>query len=169
MELQPYVDDLREQLLAAASGAGDDANDAALRMTHAMDAATRLVLLEVLTVAADEISVDLAPGSVEVRLKGRDPQFVVTGDLESAASAGSPPVPESAPTGVSSDDDGASARVTLRLPEHLKSRIEHAAGRESLSVNAWLVRALTAATSSPAASSPPPPPSAGQSYRGWVR
>ena len=40
------------------------------------------------------------------------------------------------------DDEGGTARLTLRMPERLKSRVEEAAGREGISTNAWLVRAF---------------------------
>lgn len=66
--------------------------------------------------------------------------------------------------------DGTTSRVTLRLPEQLKARIEEAAARDGLSVNAWLVRAL-AASLEPGDErrtrrrSPP----GSQRYTGWVR
>jgi len=41
-----------------------------------------------------------------------------------------------------------SARISLRLPESLKSTVERAAEREGISVNAWLVRAIARATES---------------------
>jgi hypothetical protein len=47
------------------------------------------------------------------------------------------------------EDDG-TARVTLRLPESIKARTEEAAGRASISVNSWLVRAVTRALDEPA-------------------
>ena len=37
------------------------------------------------------------------------------------------------------------ARINLRMPDHLKSRIDRAAAGQGLSVNAWLVRAAAAA------------------------
>ena len=39
-------------------------------------------------------------------------------------------------------DEAFSARITLRLPESLKVRIEAAAARDGASVNTWLVQAL---------------------------
>ena len=36
------------------------------------------------------------------------------------------------------------SRINLRLPDGLKARVEEAAEREGLSVNAWLVRAASA-------------------------
>ena len=46
-------------------------------------------------------------------------------------------------------DDGLTARITLRLPENLKATIKLVAGREGMSINTWLVRALARAVSTP--------------------
>src|ERR1700687_1102496 len=78
MDLSGYVDSLRHQLLVAAEAGGEDARALAERLVGPLDSATRLVLLEAMSAAADEITRDLAPGSVEVRLRGQTPSFVVT-------------------------------------------------------------------------------------------
>jgi hypothetical protein len=78
MDLTPYIDNLRRELAVAAEAGGEDARALAERLTAALESAARLALLEALSAAADEITTDLAPGSVEVRLRGRDPGFVVT-------------------------------------------------------------------------------------------
>lgn len=163
MELQPYVDAVREQLVTAAANSGDESRLAAERMTATIDAALRLALLEAITAAADEITLDLAPGSVEVRLRGRDPEFAVTTDSPGPYPQMTPPTirPE-----VDSDDSG-TARITLRLSESLKARVEQAAGREDLSVNAWLIRALSAATDLDSLPTRPLA-SPGRSFTGWV-
>ncbi|MEJ2887022.1 hypothetical protein [Actinomycetospora aeridis] len=141
MQLNVYVDRLREEFAAAAEAAGDDVRDVAERLVSPLDAATRLVLLEALAAATEEITLDLAPGSVHLRLRGRDPDFVVTpATAQPAPHAPTPAEPEShAPL------DGPSARVNFRPPESLKARVEEAAARDGLSVNTWLVRAATAA------------------------
>jgi hypothetical protein len=146
MELHGYVDELQRQLVAAAEAAGDEAGALAERLVLPLDAATRLVLLEALTEAADTITRDLAPGSVHVRLRGREADFVVT----------PPPVPQAhvaadhTPPAVEPDHaDGPSARINFRPPESLKVRIEEAAARAGVSVNAWLVRTTTAALEQP--------------------
>ena len=173
MDLSPYVDELRHQLLVAAEAGGDDAAELARRLLAPLEASTRLILLDALSTAADEITTELAPGSVDVRLRGRDPEFVVTTVVDRATSATStsesPPV--DAVTSVTEADDGATSRVTLRLPEVLKLRIDEAAGRSGLSVNAWLVRTLTA-TVDPAVHQTPAPrgdPMGGQRFTGWAR
>ena len=77
MDLAPYVSDLRSQLAAAAETGGPEARDLAERLTATLESAFRLALLDALSVATAEITQELAPGSVELRLRGRDPEFVV--------------------------------------------------------------------------------------------
>ena len=97
MDLAPYVESLRRELVAAAGAGGDDARALAERRTGALDAATRLALLEALSDAAAVITSDLAPGSVDVRLRGRDPDFVVTPPPAAGA--------DGADDGAAEDDD----------------------------------------------------------------
>lgn len=175
MDLTPYITTLRQQLAAAADAGGDDARVLAERLTAPLESAVRLALLDTLSAAADEITRDLAPGSVELRLRGREPAFVVTPPPpEVSYEAPATVAPSVAPDG----DEGATARINFRLGEHLKGRIEDAAGQAGLSVNAWLVRAAAAALddSGPRRSeqrgqdSPGPMPwLGGQRYTGWVR
>ena len=77
MDLSTYVDTLRHELAVAARSAGPDAEATGRRLTAPLESATRLVLQEAVSDAAQEISRDLAPGSVDVRLRGRDLGFVV--------------------------------------------------------------------------------------------
>ena len=136
MDLQPYVDAVRHELNVAAAAGGADAQALADRLTAPLESSIRLALLEALSEAAEQITRELAPASVEVRLRGRDPDFTV--DTGAAAE------PEVITPSVD-DDDGGTWRVTLRLPEQLRPRVDTAARGEGLSVNAWLVRAVTAA------------------------
>jgi hypothetical protein len=168
MNLNQYTDTLREQLAIAAEAGGDEARALADRLTAALESAARLVLLEALSAAADEITREMAPGVVEVRLRGSDPEFVVTpapaeGGFEARpANMASP----SAQTG--EGDDGNTARLNLRLPEGLKLRIEEAASNEGLSLNAWLVRAATSALTT-AQHPSRRNQSGGERYTGWLR
>jgi hypothetical protein len=169
MELEPYVSSLRQELAVAAAAGGDDAQALAERLTGPLEAAARLTLLEALSAAADEITRDLAPGSVHLRLRGREPSFVVTPALAEPAAepepapAGLPPAPPDA-------DDAAMTRINFRLGETLKGRIEVAAEQAGLSVNGWLVRAAAAALES---GGPPRAdrraPRGAQRLSGWVR
>jgi hypothetical protein len=151
MNLSGYVETLRQQLAVAAAAGGDEAQALAERLTAPLDSATRLVLLDALSAAAGEITRDMAPGSVDLRLRDREPSFVVTlpppAEPETAAPEPEPAPRETAAAQAQAPDDGDAAmvRINLRLPEHLKSRVEEAAGQAGLSVNSWLVRAATTA------------------------
>jgi hypothetical protein len=172
MELEPYIATLRQEFALAAEAAGGEAMAVAERLVIPLESSVRLALLEALSAAADEITCDLAPGSVHVRLQGREPQFVVTpAPAESFAEPG--PVPTSAALPPAPEgDDGAIARINLRLAEHLKNRIEQAADRSGLSVNGWLVRAAAAALeadAAPGSAAPRRAATGGQHFTGWVR
>jgi hypothetical protein len=149
MDLRPYVESIHQQLADAAETGGDDARALAERLAAPLDAAIRLALQDALGAAAEEITRELAPGSVELRIRGRNPEFVVSLPPAEQAPDDSPePVYERAATaGIdgSSDDEGGTSRINLRLPDHLKTRVEQAANSEGLSANTWLVRAASAA------------------------
>ncbi|WP_328332788.1 MULTISPECIES: hypothetical protein [unclassified Streptomyces] len=177
MDLTPYVDNLRRELAVAAEAGGEEARELAERLTAPLESATRLTMLNVLSAAMGEVTRELAPGSVDVRLRGLDPDFVVTrpaGD-EAYEGSGGPaePLKAPAPAPVDGDDGGGTARVNLRLPAHLKARAEEAASREGLSANAWLVRAVSAAVDGGAPSRTAEKTrtarTVGQSFTGWVR
>lgn len=151
MDLTSYVDFLGRELATAAEAGGEEARALAERLAGPVESAVRLTLLEALSAAADEITRDLAPGSVEVRLRGRDPNFVVTSPPPEPTYATATPEPEPVPdAGTAGTDDTATARINFRLPEHLKASIEEAAAKEGRSVNAWLSRVASAALRQPA-------------------
>ncbi|WP_418275891.1 histidine kinase [Isoptericola jiangsuensis] len=171
MDLTRYVAELQQQLATAAAAGGDDARELAGRLTGPLDAAARLALLGALSDAAGEISAELAPGSVDVRLRQGSPEFVVTTAPAPDPDLGSnPPPTEAAPA--PTEAEGSTTRTTLRLPDHLKTQVETAAARDGVSVNTWLVRAVARAleqgTGRPAA--PPRPDTRGSGrVTGWVR
>lgn len=178
MDITRYVDDLQNRLALAAEAGGDDARELAQRLAAPLDAAVRLVLLEALSSAAGEISAELAPGSVDVRLRGGEPEFVVAlpqaarpADIPAAVAPAAPALPAQA--ALPDGDEGGTTRTTLRLPDHLKARVETAAARDGVSVNTWLVRAVAAALepSSAAPAAPARPDQRGTTSRhtGWVR
>jgi HicB family len=155
MELQPYLDSLRRDLTAAAAPGGDDVARAADLLGGSLEASARMCLLEALSDAAAEITTKLDNTSVEVRLRGREAQFVVTNQVEPPPAAQPGPASAAPPT---IDESGDIARLTLRLPEGLKDAVERAAAAESISVNAWLVRAITMVLTGPPGFPPPYPP-----------
>lgn len=133
MDTAKFVDKLERDLASVAALGGDEVAEAAARLSQALRSSAGLRLMEILGEAALEISAQLPEGHVEVRLAGPDPQLVYVGSA--------PAEPAAAPA-----DDGLTARITLRLPESLKRELEAAAAREGVSLNAWLVRALSRST-----------------------
>jgi hypothetical protein len=154
MDLTPYLEALRADLTAAAAPGGPETARAADLLGHSLEASARLALLEALSDAAAEITTRLHDASVEVRLRGREADLVVSHTPAEPATPAADPSPAFL-------DGGDLTRLTLRMPESLKTHVEQTAAAEGISVNAWLVRAVAAAVSRPAG--PPPPPSHGGS------
>ncbi len=148
MDLTPYVENLRHDLAAAAEAGGPEARAAAERLALALDPAVRLALMEALSQAAAEITSELPAGSVDVRLRGREPQIVVDVPSGPPLEAPTGPTHRGAPAEEPSeaDDSGDVARITLRLPESVKFRAEELATRGGHSLNSWIVNAVRAAT-----------------------
>ena len=171
MELEPYVDKLGEQLAVAASAGGEEALSLAQRLTAALESAVRLTLLDALSAAAAEITSELAPGSVELRLRGSEPEFVVTVPPAETVGEQTDGQELAGEWATSAAGEGGIARINLRLPDQLKSRVEQSADREGLSTNAWLVRAVATAVGGgqPAAQREQRTARAGQRYTGWGR
>lgn len=135
MELSLYVAALQAQLTAISGAAGADTRQAAEALAAALEPALRLTLIDLLAVAAEDLTAGLPAGmSVDLRLRAGEPELVVGAEPDSASSA--PPA-------------GDAARMTLRVPESLKFRLEQAAAGEGVSVNTWLVRALARALDTP--------------------
>jgi hypothetical protein len=129
LQLSNHIEALLADL-AAAGELGDDAvAQAAQRLSDALRASAHLRLLDLLSEATLEISGQLPSGHVEIRLAGQEPSLVYVEERETAAEP-------------ATQDDGMTARITLRLPEALKFAIDAAAAREGLSANTWLVREL---------------------------
>jgi hypothetical protein len=171
MDLTPFVEQLRRDLITAADAGGEDARALAERLTAPLESSVRLALLSALSQAAEEITAQLAPGAVDVRLRGSDLGFAVTTPPTEppAGPASDAPAPEAPAVDL---DEGGTLRITLRLPEQLKSRVDEAAARLGVSVNTWLVRAVATAMD------PQPRPSSesrrgrwsgGSQYTGWAR
>ena len=166
MNLNLYIDTLRQHLAIAAEVGSEESRAIAERLTAPLETATRLVLLEALSAAADEITREMAPSAVEVRLRSGDPEFVVTlAPTDNAFEVMPSMAPPVVPT--AEGEEGGTARLNLRLPESLKLRIDEASRSEGLSLNAWLVRAAAAALG------PDQVPrrrhaTGGEHYTGWV-
>ena len=144
MDITPYVESLRHDLAAAAEAGGPEVKAAAERLTLALDPAMRLALMDALSQAAAEITSELPAGSVDVRLRGREPELVV--DIPAMPLAPPPPPPAAPAAQEEDDEDGAVARITLRIPESLKTKAEELAARNGHSLNTWLVTTIRNAT-----------------------
>lgn len=184
MDLRLYVENIHHQLAVAAEAHGDEARALAERLIPPLDATIRLTLQDVLAAAAEEITCELAPGSVDLRLRAHGPEFVVTpppvdpsvddlseADAERTPKGGAVSARGVAPAASVDADEGGMSRINLRMPDHLKARIEQAADREGLSVNAWLVRAAGAALerAGPGRRREQRAPRGAQRYSGWAR
>ncbi|HEV7653612.1 MAG TPA: hypothetical protein VGP36_02595 [Mycobacteriales bacterium] len=139
MDLTPYVESLRRDLMAAAAAGTEETRRTAEILAAAMEPAARLAILDALSTATADVTAALTGVTVEVRLHGREPRISVD-TME--AEPDDVPADPAAPT---ADESDGTARVTLRLPESIKARTEEAANRAGISVNSWLVRAVTRA------------------------
>ena len=129
MQLQRFIDSLKADLSAVAE-LGDDATaDAASRLVVSLQASFGMRLLDALSEAALELTEKLPNGHIEVRLTGPDPELIYVSEEPEAT--------------VTAAEEGLTARITLRLPEALKASVEVAASRDGVSVNTWIVRALS--------------------------
>jgi HicB-like protein involved in pilus formation len=131
--MEIHIEGIREDLQAAAAALGDEKLAAAFgRLADTAEPAMRLRIIDLLSEVALRLNVQLEYGHVEVRLAGREPELVY---VDEPVAADEPPAP----------GDDLSARITLRLPDSLKTGLEGAAAREGISTNAWIVRALARA------------------------
>jgi hypothetical protein len=154
MDITPYVEGLRHDLTVAAQAGGDDARAVAERLLLALDPAVRLTVMDALSQAAAEITSELPAGSVDVRLKGREPEFVVdvpTMPLQAATGPATPAPPtppgrEQPPEPDEVEEDDSVARITLRIPESVKYKAEELAAKSGHSLNGWLVNVIRSAT-----------------------
>jgi len=145
MDLTEYTETLRRELGSVTRFGGEEFARTAEMLADALDSSVRLTLLEVLSAAAAEITTRLDGTVIDVRLSGSEPEFVVTtGPDEPDESAVADP-------GEASDD---MTRITLRLSGPLKAKVDAAATAAGVSVNAWLVRAISRALD-PAPGRPP--------------
>lgn len=135
MNVTGQVDRLRADLAAAAAAGTDETRRVATLLATALEPAVRLALLEMLSDAAAEVTAALDGPTVDVRMHGSEPRIVVT----------TPPEGPEPPAVATADDAEGTARLTLRMPESVKARLEETAARDGLSVNTWLVRAVVRA------------------------
>jgi hypothetical protein len=166
MELSPYLDGLRRDLVAAAAPAGAEVAQAAELLGGSLESSARLCLLEALSDAAAEITSKLTRATVDVQLRGREAQLVVTEREPVTEARPGPTAPQQEAGSAEPPDSGDLVRMTLRLPESLKEAVERAAAAEAISVNAWLVRILSQVLSGAGPTPPQSPPPTGRGRLG---
>jgi hypothetical protein len=128
MQLEPHVESLRVELERLAGIGDEDVAAAAQRLSEALGPTLSLRLLGLLSEAALEVSSQLPAGHVELRLAGQEPSLVFVADEAPAQPAGA--------------EDELTARITLRLPDSLKTALEGAASQDGVSLNTWIVKSL---------------------------
>jgi hypothetical protein len=172
MNLSPYLESVRTGVQNAAALADEDTQQVAYKLGTAVESATRLALISALSDATGVISAELAPSSVELRMSGDYPEFVVTVSSPSAEPTILRPdlgsVEDEPADAADSDEDEPLSRISLRLPASVKARVDEQAAKDGISTNAWLVRAVMDALAErrvgatwPEPPPPPPPPPAG--------
>ena len=172
MDLSPYIESVRTGVANASSLADEQTQHVAERLGNALESSTRLALIQALSDAAGSISAELAPSSVELRIVGQDPEFVVSIQTAEAEPTlllldAEPDLDATGESSANETDDEPVARITLRLPQSVKARVDEVASSEGISTNAWLIRAVMDALSErsgprpewPRPPRPPMPPS----------
>jgi hypothetical protein len=129
IQVESYVQAVCEDLVRVAAVGDESTARAAELLAVALESSLGRRLQEALAEAALELSPRLEHGHVDVRVAGGELEFVYVNLAE--------PAPAEAA------GEAFSARVTLRLPERLKSRLEAAAATSGVSVNTWLVQTLS--------------------------
>ena len=173
MDLSPYLETVRHGVTSAAALGDDHTQRTAERLGGAVEASTRLALIRALSDAAAQISAETAPTSVELRMNGPDPELVVVvpaptpeptlllpDDFTAYPGAADADDPSgdvgSTAEPAETEDDEAVARISLRLPASVKTKVDEKADRDGISTNAWLLRAVMVALDD--RPTPPPPP-----------
>ena len=163
MDLSPYLETVQRGVTTAAALGDDSTRLVAEHLGGAVEASTRLALISALSDAAAQISAEIAPSSVELRISGVDPELVVSVAAPTAEPTLLLPTDAEPPRSdlddiSAADDDEPVARISLRLPASVKSRVDEQADEEGISTNAWLLRAVMDALSQRQAPAPPTPP-----------
>ncbi|HEY1829757.1 MAG TPA: toxin-antitoxin system HicB family antitoxin [Acidimicrobiales bacterium] len=126
MKMSLVAEGFRADVEAVAELGDELVGEVAERIAAVLARSVPSRILDLLSHVAAELNEELPDGRVEIRLTGDDVEFTYVGDQ--------PAPPEG--------EADVSARITLRLSESLKTRIEEAAARQALSVNSWIVRLL---------------------------
>jgi hypothetical protein len=130
MKMSLVVEGFRSDLMAVGELGDDAVAEAAERIGAVIGRSASARIMDLLAEAADDVSAALPEGRVELRLVGDDVAFAYVSEPQ--------PAPDV--------DAELSARITLRLSETLKRKVEAAAGTAGVSVNGWILRLLERGT-----------------------
>lgn len=171
MDLRSLTRPVQEQLLATAAVGDDATRGTAQVLVASLEPALRLALQDAVGQVAAQVSAELAPGRVDLALRGSALDVHVVLPPAAAEGGGGPAAPDGAipgatttPPTATAEEEAGTTRVAFRPPQHLKHRLEQAAAAEGLSLNAYLVRALTAHLDAPPAAATSP-----GRLQGWYR
>jgi predicted DNA binding CopG/RHH family protein len=126
MKMSLVIEGLRSDIDAVAELGDEKVAEVAGRIGAVVTRSAPSRILELLSDVAADLSEELPDGRVETRVVGDDVDLAYIDEHR--------PAPEA--------DADLSARISLRLPDHLKMRLEQAASRDGVSVNGWIVRTL---------------------------
>lgn len=146
MDLSRYTESVREQLASASALADEQTQQVVQNLGTSLDSALRLTLIQALSDAAVAISAELAPTTVEVRMDGAEPEFVVrqapTSSHDDSYAEESDDEDDERDDDLLSDEEDGQARISLRLSTRLKQRVDDAADEDQVSTNAWINEAV---------------------------
>ncbi|MGD7789632.1 Arc family DNA-binding protein [Propionibacteriaceae bacterium Y1700] len=140
MNIDTYLESVRGGISNATALADDHSKDVAHRLGDAVESSVRLALIEALSDATAEISAEVAPASVEFRLTGGEPQFVVSAPPATADEQDDYDDDVTNDATESGGDDEEQVRVTLRLPASIKKKVDEQADADGVSTNTWLLQ-----------------------------
>ena len=126
MKMSLVVDGLRSDVVAVGELGDEVVGQVAERIADVLGRSVPGRILDVLSDAAAELTSTLPGGRVDVRVAGDDVDLTYVED-------------EPGPT---EEYDEQSARISLRLGDGLKARLEAGAAAEGVSVNTFIVRVL---------------------------
>ena len=139
MKMSLVVDGLRSDVISVGELGDDTVAEVADRIAEVLGRSIPSRILDLLSEVAAEVSGELPDGRVEIRVAGDDVALAYVEER---------PGPANGLDGGGTGDAGGerdrdmSARITLRLSETLKTRVEEGAARQGISVNAFIVRTL---------------------------
>lgn len=175
MDLTPYVDAVRRDLVQAAALGDDATRRIAAALAAAVEPSIRLAMMSALAQMAGEITGALQSSSdatVDVRLEGDDVRVSVSHPVDHGlATDRGPGAPDAESSwGQAMKDAGSElSRTTVRLFQDLKNQAETAASDQGVSLNTYISRAVSDSVKGGDKGKQSRRPDSGRSTSGWIR